>query len=118
MPDGYSCLPSNPCPINNGGCEHICRFTGVSRECSCRSGYELASDGTSCVEDADLCASNGGRGDCEHTCTSISGSRVCSCSTGYQLLTDGVSCEGERTQHYSIIFVCLFMRYYHDFILL
>ena len=105
MPDRYSCLPSDPCPVNNGGCDHICTFTGTSRVCSCRSGYELASNGTSCVENADLCASNGGKGDCEHACTSIPGSQVCSCPTGYQLLPDGVSCEGEQFVAYFFVLV-------------
>ena len=84
----------NPCSVNNGGCGHICTVSDNLGVCSCRSGYTLASDNTSCVENVDQCSSNGGKGDCGHTCTSTPGSRVCSCSTGYQLLSDGVSCEG------------------------
>ena len=84
----------NPCAVNNGGCDHTCTVSGDSRVCSCRYGYQLSSDGTSCT-DINECASNGGKGDCEHTCTNTPGSRVCSCLTGYRLDADGVSCEGE-----------------------
>ena len=78
------------CATNNGGCAHTCSVSGNSALCSCRSGYELASDGTSCSL-IDPCATN--NGGCEHICTSSGNSRVCSCRAGYQLdSTDSSSC--------------------------
>lgn len=85
----------NPCAVNNGGCQQLCTVSGDSRVCSCESGFQLSSDGTTCA-DINECASNGGKGDCEHACMNTVGSRVCTCPTGYQLLADGVSCEGEH----------------------
>ena len=41
-------LDINECNTNNGGCSQICTNTQGSRVCSCRTGYTLASDGTSC----------------------------------------------------------------------
>ena len=38
----------NECNTNNGGCSEICTNTPGSRVCSCRTGYRLAIDGTSC----------------------------------------------------------------------
>ena len=38
----------NECATNNGGCAHICTDTEGSFTCSCRSGFELASNGLDC----------------------------------------------------------------------
>ena len=38
----------NECSTNNGGCAHNCVNTQGSFTCSCRSGFQLASDGISC----------------------------------------------------------------------
>ena len=38
----------NECSTNNGGCAHNCANTQGSFMCSCRSGFQLASDGFSC----------------------------------------------------------------------
>ena len=38
----------NNCAFNNGGCDHICSNSTGSLQCSCRSGYQLASNGRSC----------------------------------------------------------------------
>ena len=38
----------NPCTINNGGCEQICRKIGASFQCSCLSGYILSANGRTC----------------------------------------------------------------------
>ena len=94
MADKKSCLQADPCASNNGGCDHTCTSEGSSRTCSCESGYELATDGTTCI-DIDECVSSGGKGDCEYTCTNTPGSRVCSCPTGYLLNEDGITCEGD-----------------------
>lgn len=41
----------NPCLVNNGGCDHICTYTGANtRECSCIPPYELSLDGVTCLK--------------------------------------------------------------------
>ena len=43
-------IPSDidECRTSNGGCQHICVNTPGSRQCRCRTGYTLASDGRTC----------------------------------------------------------------------
>lgn len=61
MADGVSCkikrLPSAQSPIpnspvdrcdENNPCEHQCKDTGVSIQCSCYEGFELDKDKISC----------------------------------------------------------------------
>ena len=38
----------NECEIDNGGCEHLCKDTLFSYECSCRDGYTLNQDNHAC----------------------------------------------------------------------
>ncbi|VDI41566.1 Hypothetical predicted protein, partial [Mytilus galloprovincialis] len=45
---GSRCEDINECLINNGGCSYNCRNLNGSYQCSCRSGYELASDRKTC----------------------------------------------------------------------
>ena len=39
----------NECSKDNGGCSHVCNNTDGSFCCSCRNGYELHSNGKSCI---------------------------------------------------------------------
>ena len=48
----------NECSVNNGGCAHNCTNTQGSLTCSCRSGFQLASDGMSCNGKALLLANS------------------------------------------------------------
>lgn len=42
-------LDENECEDgNNGGCDHYCLNTVGSRQCSCKTGYRLNTDGRSC----------------------------------------------------------------------
>lgn len=36
------------CLVNNGGCDHFCRNTVGSFECSCQKGYKLLTDERTC----------------------------------------------------------------------
>ncbi|KAH8382433.1 hypothetical protein KR009_003504, partial [Drosophila setifemur] len=38
------------CSINNGGCQHRCKNTYGSYQCSCRNGYTLSENGHNCTE--------------------------------------------------------------------
>lgn len=44
--------PASPdideCRLNNGGCDHICRNTVGSFECSCKKGYKLLINERNC----------------------------------------------------------------------
>ena len=37
------------CSVDNGGCSHLCVNTEQSYKCKCRDGYQLHSDGVSCL---------------------------------------------------------------------
>lgn len=36
------------CSVRNGGCDHICENSPGNFQCSCRNGYILSQDGTTC----------------------------------------------------------------------
>ena len=38
----------DPCAQNNGGCDHNCTVVNSSKQCSCRLGYYLRTDGVTC----------------------------------------------------------------------
>ncbi|XP_071494914.1 sushi, von Willebrand factor type A, EGF and pentraxin domain-containing protein 1-like [Diadema antillarum] len=58
------CLPDNQCLnggsymdeclADNGGCEHSCKNTAGSFQCSCREGYALQDDGKTCIEGSSM----------------------------------------------------------------
>uniref|UniRef100_A0A224X518 Putative nidogen n=1 Tax=Panstrongylus lignarius TaxID=156445 RepID=A0A224X518_9HEMI len=39
----------NPCTVDNGGCAHLCLNTPAKHVCACQMGYELESNGKTCV---------------------------------------------------------------------
>ncbi|KAH8375151.1 hypothetical protein KR200_009003 [Drosophila serrata] len=43
-------IDADECSVNNGGCQHRCRNTFGSYQCSCRNGYTLADNGHNCTE--------------------------------------------------------------------
>lgn len=42
------------CLVNNGGCDHFCRNTVGSFECSCQKGYKLLTDERTCQGNTSL----------------------------------------------------------------
>ena len=84
--------------------------------CSCRSGFQLASDGMGCegmwniffirkreegcvlrstfVPSTDINECNNNNGGCAQTCTNSDGSFQCSCNSGFRLSSDGRTCNG------------------------
>ncbi len=81
----------NECSTNNGGCAQTCTNNAGSFQCSCGSGYSLASNGMSCI-DIDECQVN--NGNCQQSCQNINGGSTCSCFSGYTLNNDGRTCSG------------------------
>ncbi|XP_053373366.1 uncharacterized protein LOC123544865 [Mercenaria mercenaria] len=79
----------NECGTRNGNCGHICTNIIGSFKCSCREGYTLNGDKSTCT-DIDECA---GWTTCSQNCVNTYGSYRCSCNTGYSLLTDGYTCQ-------------------------
>ncbi|KAG8142775.1 hypothetical protein E2320_005977 [Naja naja] len=69
------------CLVNNGGCDHFCRNTVGSFECSCQKGYKLLTDERTC-QDIDECSFER---TCDHTCINYPGSFECLCHNGYTL---------------------------------
>lgn len=77
------------CAVLNGGCDHNCTDSEGGYECSCRDGYILESDNTTCV-DVNECLSS----PCVHSCTNLLGGFHCECPKGYNLHSNGISCNG------------------------
>ncbi|XP_056441564.1 signal peptide, CUB and EGF-like domain-containing protein 1, partial [Gadus chalcogrammus] len=69
------------CLENNGGCDHFCRNTVGSFECSCQKGHKLLTDERTC-QDVDECSFER---TCDHTCINYPGSFECVCQKGYTL---------------------------------
>eukprot|EP00794_Sanderia_malayensis_P000601 gene601-1262_t len=84
-----SLTESRQCGVSHGGCAHNCDNT--NHVCTCRSGYNLMSDGKGC-QDVNECSPNGGKGPCSHTCTNSAGSFACSCPHRYNLHSDAKTC--------------------------
>ena len=77
---------ASPCDPDHGTCTN----TEGGYECGCEPGWELDTDGVTCV-DTDECA--GSPCDPDHgTCTNLDGSYVCGCEDGWVLDDDGVTC--------------------------
>uniref|UniRef100_A0A3P8RGF2 EGF-like domain-containing protein n=1 Tax=Astatotilapia calliptera TaxID=8154 RepID=A0A3P8RGF2_ASTCA len=71
-------------------CSHGCLNTYGSYMCNCDEGFELASDGTTCI-DLDECSFSEFL--CQYRCVNIPGSYSCICPPGYYIYEDGRSCE-------------------------
>ncbi|RXM93654.1 Signal peptide, CUB and EGF-like domain-containing protein 3, partial [Acipenser ruthenus] len=69
------------CRLNNGGCDHVCRNTVGSFECSCKKGYKLLTNERTC-QDIDECSFDRA---CDHSCVNSAGSFACLCHKGYVL---------------------------------
>jgi len=82
------------CLVDNGGCEGQCTNKQGSYQCSCSSGFRLASNGKKCI-DHNECLLRNGHGPCQGSCRNTHGGYECSCNErpGTQLASDGHSCE-------------------------
>ena len=87
----YTLVDINECDKGTDGCEQMCSNEIGSYQCSCISGYYLASNGHQC-EDIDECAQGIHR--CDQICTNVIGNYTCSCYSGYYLEDDQQSCSG------------------------
>ncbi|EGD73460.1 hypothetical protein PTSG_12267 [Salpingoeca rosetta] len=96
---GYTCdRDIDECASSDSnGCDEargVCSNTAGSYQCSCESGWQLASNGRDC-EDVNECADEADN-ECDAlvgSCTNTIGSYTCSCGAGYELDSDGHTCE-------------------------
>lgn len=82
-------LDIDECSSSNGGCTHFCTNLEGSHKCSCREGFALEEDGTTC-DDINECLAS----PCSHTCVNSVGGFRCECPEGYGLDDDGMECKG------------------------
>ncbi|CAL4086089.1 unnamed protein product, partial [Meganyctiphanes norvegica] len=87
------------CSSNNGGCQQICSPGPIKPVCSCHTGYDLDTDGASCL-DFDECTDESA---CSHSCENLHGSFTCSCLPGYVLLPDRHSCKFKDGEPWSLV---------------
>uniref|UniRef100_A0A2C9KAY6 Uncharacterized protein n=1 Tax=Biomphalaria glabrata TaxID=6526 RepID=A0A2C9KAY6_BIOGL len=92
---GSNCdLDIDECSRNTSNCSignnEVCVNTAGSFNCSCRSGFQLDTDGKTC-KDIDFCAGNA----CTWRCQEINmnTSSECICDIGYNVDTDGFTCK-------------------------
>ncbi|XP_033104656.1 sushi, von Willebrand factor type A, EGF and pentraxin domain-containing protein 1-like [Anneissia japonica] len=94
--DGHRCIPS---ACSSANCEHTCipQSSGTGFRCSCNAGYQLHSNGYSCV-DINECASEEAH-DCPHVCIDTEGGYECRCHNGH-ITTPSGGCEACRPDSY------------------
>ena len=85
-------LGIDECASSLDDCAQICTNPAGSYKCSCFNGYNISSDGRSCLEVIDEC--NLGMHNCQQLCVNILGGFRCTCNPGYQLNSDQITCEG------------------------
>lgn len=88
------------CDRSNGGCQHYCRPNAKGVQCSCRYGYELEMDGSSCRDPTECAAGH----KCDHFCAVTSPGRfMCYCALGYERVgRNGARCRLRLSDGYLI----------------
>lgn len=110
------CVDQDECDSSSssGGyhhrCEHLCLNYAGSYKCACKSGFQLAADGFTCVdinecetlgkpkssdskESNNRTALSGDAQVCYHKCINQPGSFQCTCPPGYESLSEGRICK-------------------------
>ena len=73
-------------------CSQMCNNTIGSYNCSCDNGFQLDSDGLTCI-DINECSLN--NGECDGRCENTEGSYICLCPSGYYSLDNSdTNCTG------------------------
>ncbi|XP_022104903.1 fibrillin-2-like isoform X2 [Acanthaster planci] len=80
--------PSNPCLVDNGGCDQLCEIRHGKSHCRCRVGYKMSKNKVNCV-DRNECASDDR---CAQICVNTEGSYHCECQRGYHLAANAWAC--------------------------
>ena len=82
----------NECINGAEQCTHSCSNTAGSYICHCREGYQLLTDGVTCVDENECAGASHG---CSQLCVNNMGHYSCDCHPGYELQTgDGSTCSG------------------------
>jgi len=76
---------TNPCLDISPLCAQGCIIENGVAKCACSDGFQLASDGFSCLDEC-------GSKNCEQACSYHNDTAVCSCFDGFELETDGLTC--------------------------
>ena len=121
----YSVSEDAEC-LQNNSCDQLCIMVNMTQVCSCRRGYQLNSDSTSCSGelinshcvylpytlphlDTDECIV----GSCSQNCANTNGSFTCSCRNGFSLDSDGRSCNGKRLSYINHICMSIMLSIIH-----
>nr|XP_006816606.1 PREDICTED: sushi, von Willebrand factor type A, EGF and pentraxin domain-containing protein 1 [Saccoglossus kowalevskii] len=100
MNDGHwennkvGCSDYNECLSDDSMCQHLCINSNGTYVCDCNQGYQLHSDGHTCIDINECLTDMYGlqNGGCEDTCTNTRGSYFCTCPIGYELTPNGIHC--------------------------
>ncbi|XP_078694621.1 bone morphogenetic protein 1 homolog isoform X2 [Branchiostoma floridae x Branchiostoma belcheri] len=87
----YTAIDIDECMSDNGGCQEACLNLDGGYACGCSYGYEIAPDGTSCV-DIDECLTSDNNGGCSHLCVNTEGGYHCDCPQGFTLAHNKSTC--------------------------
>ncbi|CAH1245691.1 TLL1 [Branchiostoma lanceolatum] len=87
----YTSIDIDECMSDNGGCQEACLNLDGGYACGCSYGYEIAPDGTSCV-DVDECLTSDNNGGCSHLCVNTQGGYHCDCPQGFTLAHNKSTC--------------------------
>ncbi|XP_033647325.1 fibrillin-2-like [Asterias rubens] len=80
--------PSNPCQVDNGGCDQLCEIRNGKPTCRCRTGFKMSKNKLNCI-DRDECSAEDR---CAQICVNLEGSYRCDCQRGYRLAPNAWAC--------------------------
>jgi hypothetical protein len=88
QPNIFICDVNECDQLDQGGCQHQCLNTYGSYSCTCNPGFNLQSDGKTCV-DINECSRSSG---CTQGCMNLEGSYTCLCPDSRVLAPDKHTC--------------------------
>ncbi|XP_053386930.1 uncharacterized protein LOC123542087 [Mercenaria mercenaria] len=95
-PDGFEddgedgCIDIDECSVSKGNCEHNCKNTEGSFECTCKHGYRVNINDKLKCKDINECEE--AMHNCDQLCNNTEGGFICQCYAGYGFNTTSWSC--------------------------